>query len=251
MDWRHLLVGSLTLAVLGGSADAGILFNRSKSKDPPPNQSQNPPAVAQDRVGELVKVLRGSPDERKRAVAADELAKADLRQHPQAGEALIAALQQDPSANVRAEVAQAIGKMRPLTLQGGQALEEAMNSDSAPRVRQVAKTAIGVYLQAGYRTGVPESKGLAQAPAAPRPPAARPTPPVPQRPAGRQTNEPPLAASKPRQDKSAAIELKPEPGPAPSAPRLLGPVKESKADPVKPTKPAKADDEGPILTGPG
>ena len=252
MDWRHLLLGSLTLAALGGSADAGILFNRNKPKDPPPNQAQNPPS-AQDHVGDLAKVLRGSPDERKRANAADELAKADLRQHPQAGEALFAALYQDPSANVRAEAAQAIGRLRPLTLQGGQALEDAMNSDSSPRVRQVAKGAIAIYLQAGYRTGVPESKGVAQTPpaAAQRAPAARPTPPVAQRPVGRQTNEPPLAAATPsqaRQDKPAATELTPEPGPAPSAPRLLGPVKESKP---AITKPAKTDDEGPILTGPG
>ena len=63
MDWRHLVLGSLTLAVLGGSADAGI-FSRSKSKDPS-KQEQTPPAPT-DRVGELARVLRSSPDERRR-----------------------------------------------------------------------------------------------------------------------------------------------------------------------------------------
>src|SRR5262245_49051657 len=99
MDWRHLLLGSLTLAMLGGSADAGV-FSRNKPKEQP-KQAPTAPA-AQDAVGDLVKVLRASPDERKRANAASELAKADLRQKPQAGEALFAALQQDPSAAVRA-----------------------------------------------------------------------------------------------------------------------------------------------------
>jgi hypothetical protein len=260
MDWRHVLLGSLTFAALAGSADAGYIFNRNKSKESA-KEAPKPPTV-EDQVGELIKALRGSADERRRGAAADELAKADLRQYPQAGEALMTALQQDPSAAVRIEVAQAIGRLRPLTLQGGQALEEAMNGDSSPRVRTVARSAIAIYVQAGYRLGTQESRPVAQTPPAPRPTVTRPTPVTPQRPVSRQTGEPPLAASKPsvdvetpatrpvllpRQAQSPPIELKP----APSSPRLLGPVKESQPDVTKPTKPAKSDEDGPILIGPG
>ena len=130
MEWRRILLGSLTAAALAGSADAGIIFNRSKSKDQPPPKEQPKPTAVEDHVADQVKTLRSSPDERRRIAAADDLGKSDLRQTPQAGEALIAALQQDPSPAVRAEAAAA------WTRSDQAARRAARGSDRARRARR-------------------------------------------------------------------------------------------------------------------
>src|SRR2546423_453163 len=148
MVWRQLLLGSFVLATLAGPATAGVIFHRHQSKESRKESSK--PAEA--RTAEVVRMLRSDQDERRRTAAAAELARADLRQHPEAAEALIDALLQDASAAVRAEAAESLGKVRPLTLQAGQALEGALTSDASTRVRSIARAAIGAYVQAGYRS---------------------------------------------------------------------------------------------------
>jgi len=256
MLWRQLLAGGLMLGT-AGIADAGI-FNRNKSKPAPaPKKAEAakpPEANSEDRAGELVRDLRGDPDEKKRATAAAELAKVDFAANPQAGAALIESMQQDPSATVRAASATALGKLRPLTLQAGQALEATVGGDQSPRVRVVARNAFAAYLQAGYRTAGksapidPRTNAPAPAPLE-APVAKRPTKPTrPMATASRsQSNEPPLADATPNEPRG--IVIKPDPKQPPvvaDEPSLLLP-----SNPATPTKPAKPDDDGPILNPPG
>lgn len=247
MVWRKLLLSGLTLGVIAGSASAGIFFNRNRVSQPTRPTETRPD---EQQVNELMRILRSDPDERRRASAAAELGKIDLRANPSAGHALIEALEQDPSVHVRAEVASALGKLRPLTLQVGKALETALNNDQSPRVRLTARNSLLPFIQSGYR--------LAGAKADAYDPRPTPSVPVPNQPPvvqhqpqrssptrvmqppitnRSQTTEPPLASTQPTEEPRPVLRpstsMKPN---VPADPRIadpFGPIIGTDADPTR------------------
>jgi hypothetical protein len=263
MVWRQMLPGTLLLAMLAGSAPAGIFFNRGKPQD---SARENKPA---DRASELIRALRMEPDERRRQQLVDELARFDLRQYPQVAPALIESLQRDQSAGVRAAAAEALGNLRPMTTQAGRALELALNGDASVRVHAAARNSLSAYFHAGYR---PAGAGTPL----PSPPAqsATTTARTQSRPSMAQTAEPPLATSNPGSAKppaqSRTATSRPQQN-AGRAPGFLTPNLSEKASALNPpaepnqtrqipaldvarpkesrpaAKPAKPDNDGPIL----
>ncbi len=271
MRLRSWFLGWAAIVCWAGTNEAGII-DRFKPKPPAKPAAPTRPT---DRAGELVQVLRNDPDERRRLAAIIELSKADLRQAPQAGEALIEALRFDANVAIRTAAATALGRLRPLTISAAQALDEAFQSDASPRVRTAAKAALTPYLQAGYRAPsappIPASTPRTSVPLAkkagtpPGPTIAPHTGIPPRQPMSRitilqpSTDEPPLADSRPQEptqeanpastQRSSVVPLRsPLNSPAPSKPEIVEP-KPIKPEPRKPTKPT--DDEGPILIGPG
>ena len=207
------LVPLVLLPLLAGPAWAGI-FGR-KTKKPTPAE----------RVPELLVLVKTDGDESKRAAAAQELRQYDPGQFPAIVPVLTDVLLTDKKPGVRAEAAQSLGKMRPISQQAGMALEQALTNDSSMRVRLQARSSLLQYHWSGYHNVkkddlVPQTKEPPLADAntppvigtsppnsgriAPRPmPAARTTsgyrttppasfPPVPANPTGK---EPPLAPS--------------------------------------------------------
>ncbi len=122
-------------------AYAGI-FGRKKEKVVDPRM----------RVLELIVTLKSDGDADKRTRAAEELRNYDGNSYPEIIPALVEALQGDNSPNVRAEAAQTLGKIRPVTQAAGEALEQATANDSSYRVRLQARSALLNYHWAGYRS---------------------------------------------------------------------------------------------------
>jgi hypothetical protein len=281
MAFRRL---SLSLAIAMscvGGIDAGII-NRNKAKTPSPPPAAAPgklPASAQpvQRVDQLIQVLRTDPDERRRLTAVVEISKVDGQQAPQVVDALLDALRQDPSAAVRAGAAGALGRLRPMTTPVAHALEEAMQTDHSPRVKTAAKAALAVYAKAGYRpqatptapqqrlplpTPLAKTPTLAPGPVVPldrSPPPSRlpPTRGIVLQPSG---DEPPLADVRPNEPPVESSPARPGPStvtpltiPMPTQPggktENIAPKNLTIPIPSKPTKPA--NDDGPILNGPG
>jgi hypothetical protein len=147
--WRRLLLSCIVLNCLALPAEAGI-FRRGPKPDPA------------QRVPELLKILKEDADDRKRADAAEELREYDSRTFPDLMPALIDALQNDPSTSVRAQAANSIGRLRPISQQAGFALEQALQHDSSWRVRVAARTTLWEYHLLGYRSGRPAEKALEQ-----------------------------------------------------------------------------------------
>jgi hypothetical protein len=158
MKCGRLLLVVLLLAVFAGKAPAGIFGKKNK---PTP----------QERVPELITIIKTDGDEHKRSSAAEELRQYDTKQFPNIVPALIDALMTDAKPSVRAEAAQSLSKLRPVTKEAGWALEQAVAKDASMRVRLQARSALLHYHLAGYHA----SKDTA-------PPAVSP-----------QSNEPPLA----------------------------------------------------------
>src|SRR5262245_32918027 len=142
MTRRSLLPVALALACAATSAQAGSIFNWPKKS----------PA---DQVVELTKTLRTDADERHRVSAAGDLSKFDARAHPTAVTTLIESTLKDPSAAVRVEAAQALGRARPISAQAAYALEYSLANDASTRVREAAKSALWQYHVAGYRGNTP------------------------------------------------------------------------------------------------
>ncbi len=157
------LVPLILLPLLAGSSSAGVFFGR-KSKKPTPN----------DRVPELLAIVKTDGDESKRAAAAQELRLYDPNQFPLIVPVLVEVLLTDKKPAVRAEAAQSLGKMRPISQQAGMALEQALNNDSSMRVRLQARSSLLQYHWSGYHSTrkddlLPQTKEppLADDPAAP------------------------------------------------------------------------------------
>jgi hypothetical protein len=132
----------LVLVVLAGtslSARAGILFGKKLK----------PKAV--DRVPVLIATLRSDPEERRRAAAAQELRDYDPVAYQEIVPALIEALQHDPKEKVRSEAVQSLARLRPISQAAGMAIEQAVSSDTALRVRLQARSALLQYHVSGYR----------------------------------------------------------------------------------------------------
>ena len=179
----HYLVAVLLAVALIAPARAGILFKKKK-----------PPVDANQRVPELLGQVKTAPDEHKRSKAAEELRQFDPVAFPDIVPVLLDVLAHDPKPPVRAEAAHSLGKLRPVSVMVGQALEQALARDKSMRVRLQARSALLQYRWAGYRT-----------------PKKTDIPP--------QTKEPPLAP--------------PLPGEAPGqGPPLLGTPRALPADPV-------------------
>lgn len=265
--WLFIPMAAL---VVVASADAGIIFNRK------------PKTTPSDRSAELIQALKTDTDERKRAMAAEELGGLDGK-NSAITMGLIEALMKDPSSGVRHEAAQALAKLRPISQQAAYALEQAQNNDASTRVRLTARTALWQYTLAGYRnptsgstaqTNEPPIAGGTMPAAAPAPSSSGRRQPVRSNTPGvRETNEPPLAPV-PMPVPSPGIKIEPSvpmvPVPTASAPiprpqppvvtppvRPLPPppapasVKEIKPQPTRPATTPKKEDDGPLLNPPG
>src|SRR5262245_40560520 len=164
MKWQRILA-LVTAAALTTPVHAGIFFNKKKPAPVDPNQ----------RVPELLKIVKTSPDEHKRSLAAEELRKYDPQTFPDIVPVLIDILGSDAKPSVRTEAAQTLGKRRPISQAVGQALEQAVAKDNSMRVRLQARSSLLQYHWSGYRT-----------------PKKDPNPPP-------QTKEPPLAPPLPNE----------------------------------------------------
>ncbi|MSR30448.1 MAG: HEAT repeat domain-containing protein [Gemmataceae bacterium] len=105
-----------------------------------------------ERVPELILLLKSSGDENKRADAAAELRQFDVATYPDILTTLIQALNNDAKPSVRAEAAASLGKIRPVSITVGQALEKSLAQDLSMRVRIQARSSLLQYNLAGYRS---------------------------------------------------------------------------------------------------
>jgi len=138
MKGRFLLV-LILLPVLVRPAPAGIIFGK-KGKKPTPKE----------RVPELLVQVKTDGDEDKRAHAAQELRQYDPAAFPEIVPVLMDVLLTDKKPAVRAEAAQSLGRLRPVSQQAGLALEQALAKDPSMRVRLQARTSLLQYHWAGY-----------------------------------------------------------------------------------------------------
>jgi hypothetical protein len=162
----------LLLVSLTSRADANPFWARGKGK-------------SDSQVRSLVTTLRTDPDEKRRRAAVAELKDADPRAQGDVIPALVATLQRDPAAPVRADAAEVLGGYRTVFPLAGSALEAAAETDPSPAVRDVAKQVLWEYHLLGYRSsrGADGFHGqTAEPPVAPRPvprPAVVLQPPTP------------------------------------------------------------------------
>jgi len=149
-----------------------------------------------EQVAILIATLRSSPDHRKRAAAAADLGKFDPKVSAEIVPALQEALSRDLSADVRAEAAESLGKVRPINPRIGYALEQSLANDGAMKVRLAARTALWQYRLHGYRSGAAPADTMAGSQTA-EPPLASPVPQAPAEPMVQPT-QPQQAAPKGR-----------------------------------------------------
>jgi hypothetical protein len=182
MSCRQLLVVIVLLA-LAGRAPAGILFGRKTPKPTPA-----------ERVPELIGMVKTDGDENKRLDAIAELRQYDATAFPNIVPVLIEVLLTDKKPAVRAEAAQSLGKLRPISQDGGQALEQALQGDTSMRVRLQARHALLQYHWSGYHSAqAPPLPGNAGKDAPSVPPAVNSTAKKPTLPPGPAvTNLPPV-----------------------------------------------------------
>jgi hypothetical protein len=221
MTRRRLLLIPVLLALLSAQAHAGILFGR-KTQKPSPNE----------RVPELLMIVKTDGDEHKRVNAAEELRQYDPKQFPDIVPVLIDVLMHDPKPGVRGEAAQTLSKLRPISQQVGWALEQATSKDPSMRVRLQARSALLQYHWAGYH-------------------GSKETPVI-------QTQEPPLA----QPGKGAPVELpNPRIVPKPSTPGIQAPAipavntggaqsTPASGPPLVPTEPPRLQPPPPSQSGP-
>jgi HEAT repeats len=138
---RQLLLVLVLLVTLPLPASAGIIFGKKPPKPPP-----------QERVPELIKIIKTDGDENKRADAVEELRQYDPAQFPEIMPTLIDALLNDKKASVRVEAAHSISKLRPVSQAAGHALEKALADDPSMRARMQIRSALLAYQWAGYRS---------------------------------------------------------------------------------------------------
>jgi HEAT repeats len=104
-----------------------------------------------ERVAQLIVTVKTDSDESKREHATREMRDFDPQTNPDLINVLVDVLQNDAKASVRAEAAQSLGKLRPISQTVGWALEEA-TKDSSLRVRLQARSALMSYRISGYRS---------------------------------------------------------------------------------------------------
>jgi HEAT repeats len=178
-----LLLVPVVILALASPTQAG-LFRKTVKPDPATH------------VPALIETLKSSKDEKARAAAATELREYDAKVFPDILPALTEALTNDPRSSVRADAAESIGKVRPISLQAGYALEQAIAHDKDTIVRISARWAIAQYRVLGYFAGGKTDLTTVQ------------------------TAEPPLASSSPTKVTAGGTILRPTPPPVP----VSGPV---------------------------
>jgi HEAT repeats len=201
----RLLLVLLLLVTLPLPAPAGIIFGKKTPKPTP-----------QERVPELLKIIKTDGDENKRAAAVEELRQYDPAQFPDIVPTLVDALLNDKKPSVRSEAAHSLGKLRPVVQVGGQALEMALANDSSMRVRMSARSALLSYQWNGYHSNGKKDDPLTA------------------------TKEPPLADSQnkgPELSPPAVIPARMTPVPQPPLP----------AAPVPVPSPVQSEPKGPDL----
>jgi len=135
------LVPLMLLPALAGPSYAGLFFGKKSKKTTPA-----------ERVPELLAQVKNDGDESKRAAAAQELRQYDPVQFPMIVPVLIDVMLTDSKPVVRAEAAQSLGKIRPISEQVGMALEQVLANDSSMRVRLQARSSLLQYHWSGYRS---------------------------------------------------------------------------------------------------
>lgn len=160
----RLVLPALVVAVLAAPAAANDKLFPLKKNDAA-------------KVKQLTDTLRTDTSEKKRKAAAVELREYDPRAHTELLPALVAALQKDASAAVRAEAAESIAQSKLVNTVAGNALETAAAADPARTVRDAAKQALWDYHLIGYRstTGADGFVGQTPEPPIAKRPAPRPT----------------------------------------------------------------------------
>lgn len=136
----RLVLAIVTLAVLAVPAPAGIFGKKTTKPDP------------KNRVPELIVIVKTDKDESKRADAAEELRQYDPKTFADIVPVLIDVLFNDPKPSVRVEAAQSLGKLRPVSMEAGWALEQALAKDASMKVRLQARSSLLQYHWAGYRS---------------------------------------------------------------------------------------------------
>jgi HEAT repeats len=165
-----------------------------------PNEPQSPAAKPASGPTKLwLDTLRSDPEEKKRKAAAENLASVDPRTTIELMPTLNAAMQQDPSATVRATVIDTVGKLKPINQESGAILELVVVSDPVEGVRKSAQAALWQYHLNGYRATSLTSPGSQTA----EPPLAKPKAPP--------TAVAPTLVSKKSEQAAAKSEPKPQP----------------------------------------
>ena len=139
MRWSRILL-VFVLALSASTPASAQLFGKRPNPKGPPEQ----------RVPELLVTLKTDIDKRKRTAAAEELQYVEITPFPTIVPALLDALENDPKTGVRLEVVHTLGKLRPVSVAVGQALEKVASHDSSIRVRLQARTTLMWYHLAGY-----------------------------------------------------------------------------------------------------
>jgi hypothetical protein len=163
MKYYRLLLTLGLIAAFAAPAPAGLFFGKHAKPNPA------------ERVPQLLGTLKTDPDAGKRASAAKELRAYDPTAFPELVPTLIDVLKHDPKAEVRVEVVQTLGKLRPISQEAGRALEEAVN-DSSWHVRWQARQTLLGYRISGYRSSSQPEE--ASRPAGKPDPSAPPAPPA-------------------------------------------------------------------------
>jgi hypothetical protein len=139
MKLHHGIVILVLSLLLPAVSQAGLLFGKKNKSDP------------KERVPELLATIKNDKDEHKRVQAANELRQFDPAAFPDLVPILIDVLFSDAKAGVRAQAAETLGKIRPVSNKVGWALEQAHEKDSSMRVRMQAKYSLLQYHWAGYK----------------------------------------------------------------------------------------------------
>jgi hypothetical protein len=135
---RLLVIFILVFTPVWAGPAHGQFFGRRNRPDPI------------QRVPELIVAVKTDANERKRANAAEELRDYDSKQFPEIVGVLIDVAQNDAGASVRSEAIASLAKIRPVSQEAGQVLENAAAKDPSARVRWQAKTSLWGYRMAGY-----------------------------------------------------------------------------------------------------
>jgi hypothetical protein len=138
MRFCRFLLALILPVTIALPAPAGILFGRHKQRP-------------EERVPQLIVAVKTEANDSKRESAAKELRDYDPATFTDIVPVLVDVLQHDTKAGVRAEAAQSLSKLRPVSKEAGWALEEA-TKDPSMRVRWQARSALLGYRLAGYRS---------------------------------------------------------------------------------------------------
>ena len=140
-----------------GAADFpfGIFKRRQPAKAQEPPKPEAPKAEAprlDTRARQLAALLQSEQDIPKRREAIKELAGFDPRTDADVLPTLVSSLRKDPAPEVRADAAEAIGRLKPVSQSAGLALEDAGGTDPNVKVREAVNLALLQYHLNGYRT---------------------------------------------------------------------------------------------------